>query len=634
MRRCTVLQRGQQEAEFLFRLVLLDAQQFEDLRLHVLAMDTHRTATDFVAVQHHVVTPRDNAVELAGELFRRVDLRRGEGMVHGIVAAILVVVFEHREVDDPQRRPLALDHVAVVADLLAQRAERVIDHLGLVGTEEHQVAVGSRRRVEDALAGLVRQELDDRRLQAFLALGHVVDLDVGQSLGAIATDKAGVLVDFLAADFVAARDLQRGDAAVRILRRAGKDLEVAVRDHVGHFHEFQRDAGIRLVRTEALHGLGIRHAREGGRQVDVQGLAEGSTHHLFHQAHDAFLVHEGGLDIELGEFRLAVGAQVLVTEALDDLVVTIEARHHQELLEDLRRLRQREELARMGARRHQVVTRAFRRGLGQHRGFDVDEAGRVHVTANAGGQVVAQAQAALHLGTTQVDVAVLEAVLFTDLVRLVQLERRRLGRVQDVHLAGIDFHLARLQLGILGALGATTNLAGDLEDVLGAHALAFFEHVLLVRIHHHLQQTVPVAQVDENHATVVTPAMHPAAYRNLLIQKGFIYLSAIMTAHLHFQLSGARGARNEKMPAHTGQKRRDIKFFRQLPQPKGPLDGPVRGRWRVWKVRELTGFSASQGGGNTGRLATFRNALILSRRLPSARGRFGIAQTDVEFPTR
>jgi hypothetical protein len=52
--------------------------------------------------------------------------------------------------------------------------------------------------------------------------------------------------------------------------------------------------------------------------------------------HDRRLVEEGGLDIDLGELRLPVGAQILVAEALGDLVVAIKAGHHQQLLEQLR----------------------------------------------------------------------------------------------------------------------------------------------------------------------------------------------------------------------------------------------------------------------------------------------------------
>ena len=49
------------------------------------------------------------------------------------------------------------------------------------------------------------------------------------------------------------------------------------------------------------------------------------------------------LQIDLGELRLAVGAQVLIAEAARDLEILVEAGDHQDLLEDLRRLRQRVE---------------------------------------------------------------------------------------------------------------------------------------------------------------------------------------------------------------------------------------------------------------------------------------------------
>ena len=68
----------------------------------------------------------------------------------------------------------------------------------------------------------------------------------------------------------------------------------------------------------------------------LHGLREQVADQSFHQLHDLFLVQERGLDVELGEFRLPVGAQVLVAEAAHDLVVTVEAGHHQQLFEDLR----------------------------------------------------------------------------------------------------------------------------------------------------------------------------------------------------------------------------------------------------------------------------------------------------------
>ena len=66
-------------------------------------------------------------------------------------------------------------------------------------------------------------------------------------------------------------------------------------------------------------------------------------------ANTSSCVDEAHLEVELVELaRRAVGARVLVAEAGRDLEVAVEAGDHQQLLELLRRLRQRVELARDG----------------------------------------------------------------------------------------------------------------------------------------------------------------------------------------------------------------------------------------------------------------------------------------------
>jgi hypothetical protein len=120
-------------------------------------------------------------------------------------------------------------------------------------------------------------------------------------------------------------------------------------------------------------------------------------------------VQERGLDIDLRELGLAVGAQVFVAEALGDLVVAVKAGHHQQLLEQLGRLGQRKEMAVVHAAGHQVVARAFGRGLGQHRRLDVDEAVGIQELAHLHGHPVAQHQVVLHVGAAQVQHAVGQA---------------------------------------------------------------------------------------------------------------------------------------------------------------------------------------------------------------------------------
>jgi hypothetical protein len=69
-----------------------------------------------------------------------------------------------------------------VTDLDAQRAQRIIDHLALVGAEEDQIAGLCAGALDDGLQRNGVQILDDRRLQAGLVqLRDIVDLDVGEA---------------------------------------------------------------------------------------------------------------------------------------------------------------------------------------------------------------------------------------------------------------------------------------------------------------------------------------------------------------------------------------------------------------------------------------------------------------------
>ena len=51
------------------------------------------------------------------------------------------------------------------------------------------------------------------------------------------------------------------------------------------------------------------------------------------------LRHEGHFAVNLGKFRLAVGPEVFVPEALHELEVAVVAGHHQQLLKGLGALR-------------------------------------------------------------------------------------------------------------------------------------------------------------------------------------------------------------------------------------------------------------------------------------------------------
>ena len=60
----------------------------------------------------------------------------------------------------------------------------------------------------------------------------------------------------------------------------GKDTKTALLNNVADITQFHAETGVRLIRTETLHGLGIGHARQRQRNINVQNFLE----HVFHEA--------------------------------------------------------------------------------------------------------------------------------------------------------------------------------------------------------------------------------------------------------------------------------------------------------------------------------------------------------------
>ena len=175
-----------------------------------------------------------------------------------------------------------------------------------------------------------------------------------------------------------------------LLNRRRKDLRLAVPQRVSEVLELQSEAHVRFVRAEAVHRLVIGQLREGPLKLDTFELLEQYTDHPFDHLHHVFGLDEGHLQVELGEFRLPVRPQILVAKTFDDLEVAVEAADHQDLLEQLRRLRQGVELPGIDAARNQVVARAFGGALGEHRRLHVDKPQTVQIVPDQLGHAIAQ----------------------------------------------------------------------------------------------------------------------------------------------------------------------------------------------------------------------------------------------------
>ena len=140
----------------------------------------------------------------------------------------------------------------------------------------------------------------------------------------------------------------------------------------GQVRDLHPGAQVGLVRSVLRDRLRVRQPQERMRRVAADQPQQPIHQRLDRREHE-LLGRERNLEIDLRELRLPIGAQIFVAEALDDLEIPVHSGDHQDLLEQLRRLRQRVELARVHAARHQIVARAFRRRFGEHRRLDFEE---------------------------------------------------------------------------------------------------------------------------------------------------------------------------------------------------------------------------------------------------------------------
>src|SRR5690606_33627874 len=154
----------------------------------------------------------------------------------------------------------------------------------------------------------------------------------------------------------------------------------------------------------------------------------------------------------------------------------VEARDHRDLFQDLRRLRQREKLAGVNARRDDKVACPFRRRFQQYRRLDLKKAASVEVLADRPDRLRTHDDVLLKLRTAQVEIAVLEPrILAREVLAAGNLELKRgyFRVVKYEQFANLDLYVAGLEFEVAGAFVAFHNgtLYGDHE--LAAEGLRF-----------------------------------------------------------------------------------------------------------------------------------------------------------------
>ena len=300
----------------------------------------------------------------------------------------------------------------------------------------------------------------------------------------------------------------RRDDAADVFRRI-EDCESPAAGPVAEVVYLHAETDIRLVRAVTGHRLAPRYTREGTAELDAERLAEQVLGEPFEDFEHVFLFDERHLAVYLGEFRLAVGPQVLIAEAAYDLEIAVVAGDHQQLLESLRRLRQGVEFAGIHARGDHEVAGPFRRGADEERRLYFEEAFSVEKTAGALGHAVAQQDVALQGWPAQVEITVFHAEFVAAVAVLLDGEGGYLGPVEDGERRDGYFDVARRYLGIFR--GAFTYRARRLYDIFTPQPGRSCTYLgRRVFVHDELRNAVTVAQVDEGHCAEVSHFLYPS----------------------------------------------------------------------------------------------------------------------------
>ncbi|OQC53445.1 MAG: hypothetical protein BWX54_02407 [Verrucomicrobia bacterium ADurb.Bin018] len=339
VRRRAVFQRPNQVAKAALNFRLGQAQKLEHPRLELRVVNPDAAPAQLRAIEHDVVGLRADLFGVRVEQRNVFGHGRSERMVDADQPAFLIAL-EQRKV----RHPRELEDV-VGNDLGPRRRQQANpaqhrQHFGRgIRTEQNQVAgLDLQQQLQAGFLGF-SEELDDGRFPSAVFLHanigqaakaallgqarpvflHELDRRVGQPLGVDGLDHAAAF------------------------QRAAKHLELGALEDVGQIHNFHAEAQVGLVTAEAVHGLAVGHARQGQFGHGQFGGGHQSRQQAIHSGDDVIRGDERHFEVNLREFRLAVGAQIFVAETPRNLHIAIHAGHHQQLLVLLWGLRQREE---------------------------------------------------------------------------------------------------------------------------------------------------------------------------------------------------------------------------------------------------------------------------------------------------
>ena len=150
------------------------------------------------------------------------------------------------------------------------------------------------------------------------------------------------------------------------------------------------------------------------------------------------------------------------------------------------------------------------------------------------GDPVTEFEDALHLRTSEIEVAVLEPQHLRDIRLVFNHERRRLRLIEDFNRVSQHLDRASRELRILGTLRPRRHDPAHGHDILAAKCMGVLMHRRVsLRIEDDLRDPEPIPEVDKKKAAVIAPVLHPSHQMDALADLRAPKLATRMRARGH-----------------------------------------------------------------------------------------------------
>mmetsp|Transcript_7284 Transcript_7284/g.16514 ORF Transcript_7284/g.16514 Transcript_7284/m.16514 type:complete len:562 (+) Transcript_7284:325-2010(+) len=517
MRRSSVFEGSQQETKLRLRFFLGQAQYREDLLLQVPPVNSDRSTTNFHTIDDHVVGIGPDVLQgwvLSFQFDHLIDVLfpgRSEWVVLRHESVLILVPLEHGEVDDPESFEAFRSQAQLCAHDVAELAHALLSLQSRPSEDAEQITwlAAAWLRIgllDPSLVLFFGEELFGGRVEGAILI--VLHPDQGACTNLLASCLLLQLLNLLA------RPLTQPFAAhCNHEFSLVKNLEVTTLCNIGDLHELHVISKVGLIDAETVHGFAVFHALE-GRELVLHDFLENFPNQTLEGLQDVFLRNKRHFAIDLCKLGLAIRPKLLVTEAFDDLKVSVHTANHQQLLEGLRRLGQRIELASVHSGRHNEISGTLWSRLDQDRSLDFTELQVSEVVTNDTGHFVSEHEGVFDWVSSNVQISVPHSGFFLAIGGVFNLERRSHASVQNFQTARYNLHISSWSIWVL--VDSLDYLALDLDHELSPQLVGCFvalEAFLVgtIFLENHLGDAISVSQIDEGEMVHVAGNLYPTA---------------------------------------------------------------------------------------------------------------------------